>query len=336
MYRTSFYRILIVAGFAGIVSWGIVFATQGDFITFSPTTFFIEGWEKSSAVAKEDTEEDIEEEIESNETEEIHDGTEIPVEREFSSGDHRSRETLEKKVIITPEPLDVVDTVEYFDSTLTVEGVVHYTNLERLKENTPSLVYNERLSRAARIKLDNMFDLQYFAHENPDGKMGSDALADMVGYEYILIGENLAMGNFEDDEDLVNAWMDSPGHRLNILRERYTEIGVAVGEGRYEGRDIWMGVQIFGTPMSDCPSPDGELESRIEDNKAVLDVLLKEILALEESINNNEFSSRREYSEAIERYNSLVETYNNMIKETKLLIERLNAQVDIFNECVQG
>ncbi len=332
MDRTSFYRILIVGAFATVASLLVFhYAQQDDENPFSFVGFLTQELEESSL-----QEELLEEGDEDIEGTELIDSSGVSDEKEFGSGSYQTKTTLEKKEIVTPEPLEVVGEISYTESTLSVEGIIYHTNQERAKENISSLVHNEKLSRAARIKLNDMFDRQYFAHNDSEGGMGADDLAEIVGYDFILIGENLAMGNFEDDEDLVDAWMDSPGHRLNILRERYSEIGVAVGEGRYLGKETWMAVQIFGTPTSECPAPDGEIESKIEDNKAVLDVLYGEISILEESIKENEYSSGREYNRAVQQYNSLVEGYNELIKETRLLIERLNTQVDMFNECVRG
>jgi uncharacterized protein YkwD len=93
-----------------------------------------------------------------------------------------------------------------------------------------------------------MFENQYFAHESPTGEKVSD-LAKKFGYDFLLIGENLAMGNFSSDEDLVLAWMESPGHRENILNEKYQEIGVAVKKGIFEGKEVWIAVQHFGLPF---------------------------------------------------------------------------------------
>jgi hypothetical protein len=60
-------------------------------------------------------------------------------------------------------------------------------------------------------------------------------------------GENLAI-HFTDSGDVVQAWMDSPTHRANIMNGNYTEIGVGTAEGTYEGFDTVYVVQLFGTP----------------------------------------------------------------------------------------
>ncbi len=328
MDSSSFYKILIVAGFAGAVAFYIVHNIDDGYVSFLDDEIPTESVEVRLP------EEVGEEANDEAETSDIGEGS--SVERELGDGSHELRRELENNNVITYEPLKAVNGVFYPEDPLTVEGIIYYSNKERLEDDLHSLVRSEKLDRAARYKLEDMFEFQYFAHNDPDGGMGADELADMAGYDYILIGENLAMGNFEDDRDLVTAWMDSPGHRSNILRDRYTEIGVAVQKGVYNGRDVWMAVQIFGTPMSECPAPDDQLAEMIRDNKAVLEVLSAEIRTLEAEIDEGEISSLDEYGRIIDQYNSLVESHNELIEETKIIIERLNTQIEIFNECVRG
>src|SRR5262249_8345343 len=115
--------------------------------------------------------------------------------------------------------------------TLTQAGVIKWTNIQRQENGAlPALTVNAKLNESAQLKLKDMFAKQYFEHVSPSG-VGPDGLANEVGYAYASIGENLALGNFADDRALVQAWMDSPGHRANILGKSYREIGVAVGKG---------------------------------------------------------------------------------------------------------
>jgi uncharacterized protein YkwD len=101
-------------------------------------------------------------------------------------------------------------------SKLTVTGTIYWTNQQRGQNNLPALKENLKLTQAAQLKVKDMFDKQYFEHISPQG-VGPAGLAETVGYDYIAIGENLALGNFKDDQALVEAWMNSPGHRANIL-----------------------------------------------------------------------------------------------------------------------
>ena len=219
------------------------------------------------------------------------------------------------------------------DGALTTSGVLYYSNLERSNFGLLTLGENADLNRAAEIKVDDMFTNQYFEHMSPIGRDVS-GLAVIVGYEYVSVGENLAMGNFDDDADLVLGWMNSPGHRDNILGEQYTEIGISVKEGMYEGNKIWMGVQIFGRPLSDCLEIDETLFDRIEVAKIVLDATSVLIDSMREDIES--FSPKRgiEYSNLVNEFNELVEEYNSSSLELKLLVSEYNTQVNEFNKCI--
>lgn len=110
--------------------------------------------------------------------------------------------------------------------------------LDKLKENP-------LLNAIAEERARDMFEKQYFAHDSPTGEGDAD-VAQRVGYRYKKIGENIAKGWYLNDKKLVDGWMQSPGHRKNILYSEYDEIGVAVVKGRFEGDEVIIGVQIFG------------------------------------------------------------------------------------------
>ena len=88
-----------------------------------------------------------------------------------------------------------------------------------------------------------MFAKQYFAHVAPDGGK-AELLAADFGYEYIIIGENIAMGQ-RTPQEVMTAWMNSPGHRGNILSTAFTEIGVGVAKSK-SGSYYWT--QMFIRP----------------------------------------------------------------------------------------
>lgn len=231
--------------------------------------------------------------------------------------------------ISSPPPLIAKD--ESLVSRLTHSGTIAFTNEERIKNNLSPYRENELLNAAALMKVKNMFDLQYFAHMSPEGKDVS-ALAKDSGYKYIVVGENLAMGNFKDDKALVDAWMASPGHRANILDPKFIDTGVAVMRGEYQGKNVWMAVQEFGRPISDCPRVDFSLKEKINANSNSLKELEKMLEGQRTEIEGMD-KSDPQYNQSIKEYNELVDQYERFFEETKKLVVDYNAQVKKFNAC---
>lgn len=102
-------------------------------------------------------------------------------------------------------------------------------NRERAAFGLPPLKLNPRLCLAAQDRVAHMFDQRYFAHVAPDGTQPFTWVA-RRGYAYRSVGENLAVG-YTTAGRVVDGWMGSPGHRQNILRSAFDEIGVAVAPG---------------------------------------------------------------------------------------------------------
>lgn len=218
-------------------------------------------------------------------------------------------------------------------SQLTRDGVISETNKHREQNGEAPLRMNEKLNLAAKAKLDDMFRQQYFEHESPDGKNPADVIG-ATGYEYLVVGENLALGNYKDDVILVEAWMNSPGHRANILDGKFNEIGVAVGMGLYQGKEVWMAVQEFGTPLSNCPSPSGTLKAQIENNRVQIEIWEGELAVKKKAIDDDRYSSRSAYNQAVSEYNDLAKRLNALIEETKNLVNQYNVEVNSFNQCL--
>ena len=236
--------------------------------------------------------------------------------------------------VITDVPLRG-PVAEISDEELSASGVLKWTNIHRASAGLPLLTLSAQLSAAAVLKTRDMFDQQYFAHDSPQGKSAGD-LADKTGYEYILVGENLALGNYEDDQELVQAWMDSLGHRKNILHERYTEIGIAVLEGIFEGDKIWMAVQEFGLSLDACLSPNEAISSQIDENKEELEDLDEELKDSQKKLEAAKPKYGPSYNRIVKDHNSLVDVYNSLIKKTKSLVDQYNVQVQLFNTCASG
>ncbi|SHI22268.1 uncharacterized protein, YkwD family [Sporobacter termitidis DSM 10068] len=112
------------------------------------------------------------------------------------------------------------------------QQVVDLVNEQRAANGLSALTLSEKLSDAARAKSQDMHDKNYFSHTSPTYGSPFDMLK-TFGISYKAAGENIAMGQ-ATPEEVVNAWMNSPGHRANILNSAYTQIGVGyVADGSY-------------------------------------------------------------------------------------------------------
>ncbi|KFI04562.1 hypothetical protein JN25_04200 [Bacillus sp. BSC154] len=111
--------------------------------------------------------------------------------------------------------------------------VVELTNAERQKQGLKPLQIDETLSKSARAKSQDMKDKNYFDHQSPTYGSPFDMMKSF-GISYKTAGENIAKGQ-KTPEEVVKAWMNSEGHRKNILNSNFTHIGV----GYVESGNIW-------------------------------------------------------------------------------------------------
>lgn len=225
--------------------------------------------------------------------------------------------------------------IDFPNSVLTHSGVYTYTNTERTKRGLPALGSSADLDRVAAIRMKDMFTHQYFEHVSPKGDSASKE-AEVVGYEYITLGENIALGNFKDDNALVQAWMNSPGHRANILHTKFTEIGIAVGKGTYEGRQTWIAVQVFGKPSNACPSIDEQMKLSIDSREKEITRIQNDLAMQKQSLDNARSSgmSRNQYNAQVDAYNAEVAEVNTLIAGVKIDVAKYNTTVQAFNLCL--
>lgn len=127
-------------------------------------------------------------------------------------------------------------TTFWYDKT-EVEEVFNLVNQARSENGLAPLSWDYNLERAAVQRASELFF--FFSHTRPDGRDCFSAVDDLgVGYNYTAMGENIAKTYSPSATSVMNAWMNSPGHRANILSENYNTIGIAM---TYYG---W--VQVFG------------------------------------------------------------------------------------------
>ncbi len=139
-----------------------------------------------------------------------------------------------------------------YASNINVSDLLKYTNEKRVAAGLSTLVLDDQLSAAARDKAADMFANNYWAHNSPAGR---DPWSFIVGanYHYLFAGENLAR-DFGDSRGVVEAWMNSPSHRENLGNEHYRDIGFAVVNGKLNGKETTLVVQMFGTKPGSAPT----------------------------------------------------------------------------------
>jgi uncharacterized protein YkwD len=125
----------------------------------------------------------------------------------------------------------------------TAEGaVLTLVNQERAKAGCQPLASDSRLATAARQHSQDMADRNYFDHTTPDG-VTFDKRITNAGYRWSNVGENIAKGQ-KDAASVMQSWMNSPGHRANILNCKFKNIGVGLA---YDSKHTPYWTQDFGT-----------------------------------------------------------------------------------------
>jgi uncharacterized protein YkwD len=247
--------------------------------------------------------------------------------------------SLIEREVISPKPLVATSTKSGAPrsgtevATITEDGIISWTNIERVEANLPLLLENSYLNVSAEAKAKDILARQYFAHIAPDGRGAGDLVSE-TGYSYIVVGENLALGGFDSNKEIVEAWMASPGHRENMLNKRFWEIGVGVAVGVYQGQEVWVAVQHFALPLSACEQPDEQLLTKIESRKNLITEQSKHADTLRAQIEATEPKHTSAYNAKVEAYNDLVREINKSIDELKAMIDTYNTQVKETNECM--
>lgn len=123
------------------------------------------------------------------------------------------------------------------------QEVIRLVNIERANRGLKPLAHNWELSRVARFKSMDMRDRAYFSHQSPTYGSPFEMIRNF-GLSYTAAGENIAAGQ-RTAAAVVEAWMNSQGHRENILNATYTQIGVGYASGGSMGH-YWT--QMFIRP----------------------------------------------------------------------------------------
>ncbi len=160
-----------------------------------------------------------------------------PSDNEVIIPPQQDNDTPSDDTIVNPPSQD--DDTPNTDSTMNEyeKEVVRLVNEIRVENGLKELVADEELSRVARIKSQDMKDNNYFSHTSPVYGSPFDMMK-KFGISYKTAGENIAKGQ-TTPKAVVSGWMNSPGHRANILNASYNTIGV----GYVAGGNYWT--QMF-------------------------------------------------------------------------------------------
>jgi uncharacterized protein YkwD len=239
--------------------------------------------------------------------------------------------TIENKV----EPLK--ENVSYTENSfnLSSSGILTETNKERASLGLVPLSMNPILNEIALNRMKDMFGKGYFEHTSPDGKTVS-SFAKSESYEYLVIGENIALGNFSNNKELLSAWMASPGHKANIINSSYSEIGIAVSKNSYQGSQMVIAVQVFAKPQKDCSYPNQDLKIKVNSYTQSIKNLVDnaEKVKAELNVMKTNGTSASKYNDKVAEYNLLAKLANTLSAEIKELTASYNLQVGIYNECI--
>ena len=155
--------------------------------------------------------------------------------------------TLTGVIIATasPEPPHDVVAVETIQNPPTeYEALASELNQTREQHNRKALAYNAKLQTSACYKADEIISNNNWAHDNADGTE-TWVWFDKARYPGTALGENLAKG-YSSDTAMIQAWLDSPSHRANLLSSDYTEQGVCKKSGTLNGKDATITVAHYG------------------------------------------------------------------------------------------
>lgn len=144
-------------------------------------------------------------------------------------------EPVESETTAPTQPTQPSDSSEFNEAY--ADEVIRLVNIEREKYGLPTLAKNADATQAAEIRSKEI--TQLFSHTRPDGT-SFFSIANELGFSYKSIGENIAYG-YSSPEAVVKGWMNSKGHRENILSSSFNGIGV----GCYESNGVLYWAQIF-------------------------------------------------------------------------------------------
>lgn len=146
--------------------------------------------------------------------------------------------------VLTTQNQDVLP----YATAMSIDGLVNETNQRRDAQHETPLQLSAQLTKAAQAKAQDMVERNYWSHNTPDGHAPWEFINN-AGYSYKKAGENLAYG-FQDEKNVVSGWMNSPGHRDNMLDVNYREVGFGFAESKnyVDSGPSTVVVAMYGQP----------------------------------------------------------------------------------------
>jgi hypothetical protein len=142
-----------------------------------------------------------------------------------------------------------------YATNMSISGLLQETNQERIAGGLGNLALNAKLNQAAQTKANDMAARDYWSHNTPEGNPPWVFISN-AGYDYQTAGENLAYG-FDSSTEAVVGWMNSPGHKANIMNTGYTEVGFGIADtASYQGTgEQTIVVAMYGSPQVLAAAP---------------------------------------------------------------------------------
>lgn len=239
---------------------------------------------------------------------------------------------------------------------LNKKAVIDLTNKARAQNGLPPLTENPLLDSIAEARVTDMLEKQYLAHVSPTGQQASD-IAQGIGYHYKVIAENIGSGDFYSNQKIIDGWMQSPGHRNNILSAEVQEIGAAVLKGNMRGMETYVSVQIFGlqslpVTLNACAAPSDIVLHEIETKKSEIESLRGQLEWLKSEVDteNESIETDKRYAyddEKIAMLNERIRSFNEKVRSMKrieqeakaketavvFMINNYNRTLQTYNEC---
>lgn len=208
--------------------------------------------------------------------------------------------------------------------------IIDLVNQARKEKNLKELKKNDKLSQSAQAKALDMKNKNYFQHVSPEG-VQPWFFAEKEKYQYKFFGENLAEGFFSANEVHL-AWMNSEGHRKNILSENFSEIGVGIVDFEQNGMKSYLIVQHFGTQLSpEELTPQVVCKKKSKEDCLEGEVKLKEV---KDAIENQE-EIIEEAKDAGAKEDDLKEAEENLEK-LKDIKKELKVYLEKCEEFIKG